>query len=273
MFPLIKPETNIRKTTEAEELIKANSDPKLELQKRIIESLFLSEENKDKSFFIKDDSEDSVFISYEALEMYRKNSLNISYENGEEKLEISYEQVEYIKIESSETEIREAEPLVIDLNGNGIELTDVRKGEGVEFDITGDGTKEQVSWVSPNDGMIVYDRNGNGTIDSGKELFGDQHGAANGFEELAKFDSDNNGVIDRADDIYNNLQIWQDLNRNGYSEDNELKPIGEYGIDRIDLKKDNSHDIIAGNRVEGYSFFHTARNTGRIGEVFFNYYG
>ena len=82
------------------------------------------------------------------------------------------------------------------------------------FDITGDGRQDQVSWVAPSDGFLVYDRNGNGYIDSGKELFGDQHGASNGFEELAKFDGDGNGIIDDNDDIFDNLRVWQDHNGN-----------------------------------------------------------
>jgi len=194
------------------------------------------------------------------------------FENEFEQFEFTYERVAYLRIEQSEIQVEEAEPLVIDLNGNGIELTDVRRGEGVSFDITGDGKTEQVSWVSPDDGLLVYDRNGNGVIDSGKELFGDQHGAADGFEELAKFDSDKNGTIDTKDSVFSSLRIWQDRNQNGYSEANELKSLDDYGIETIDLEEDNSKEVIAGNRVEGYSEYHTAQSSGRIGEVYFNYY-
>lgn len=253
---------------ELEELI---TDPKLRLQKRIIEELFIDKNDKEEFPASEKKKRDAVTISQAALELYRRFNANVVYENGDERLEIQFERVEYLRVGQSEVQLQEAEPLVIDLNGNGIELTDVRKGEGVEFDITGDGLKEQVSWVSPSDGMLVYDRNGNGIIDSGRELFGDQHGAANGFEELAKFDTDRNGAIDRNDTIYNDLKIWQDLNQNGYSESNELKSIQDYGIESIDLQKDDTHHYVAGNRIEGYSEYQTAHSSGKVGEVYFNY--
>lgn len=263
-YPIPHTSLNLNKNSDIEdddELEELITDPELSIQKRLIEELFLDKKD-----------EDTVTISAEALELYRKYYANMVYEDGGERLEIQYERVEYLKVEQSEVQIQEAEPLVVDLNGNGIELTDVRKGKGVEFDITGDGVKEQVSWVSPNDGMLVYDRNGNGVIDSGKELFGDQHGAANGFEELAKFDGDRNGTIDRKDNIYQELKIWQDLNQNGYSEIKELKSIEEYGIESIDLNKDDTHRYVAGNRIEGYSDYRTAHSSGKIGEVYFNYF-
>lgn len=257
--------------TETDDEALLTMDPELAIQKRLIEVLFEPDEEKEKPSPFAGKDEDSVSISLEALELYEREYGNLIFENGEERLEIQYERVEYLRIESSETALEEAEPLVLDLNGNGIELTDIRKGQGVAFDITGDGVKEKVSWVSPDDGMLVYDRNGNGTIDSGKELFGDQHGAVNGFEELAKFDNDSSGAIDKKDDIYTKLHVWQDLNQNGYSEANELKSIEEYGIESIDLHKDNTHTRIAGNRVEGYSTYQTAKTKGKIAEVFFNY--
>ena len=255
-----------------EELEDYITDPELRVQKQLIEELFLDKKDEEEKRPFKDKAADNVTISTEALELYRRQYANMVYENGDERLEIQYERVEYLKVEQTEVQVQEAEPLVIDLNGNGIELTDVHKGNGVEFDITGDGVKEQVSWVAPNDGMLVYDRNGNGVIDSGKELFGDQHGSADGFEELSKFDTDRNRVIDREDDIYSDLNIWRDLNQNGYSETDELKAIEEYGIESIDLDKDDTRTSIAGNRIEGYSEYQTANGNGKVGEVFFNYF-
>lgn len=273
--PMLNTSLNFNKTSnieDDEELDELITDPKLSIQKRLIEELFLDKKDEEKPRPFKDKEEDTVTISAEALELYRRYYENMVYEDNDGRLEIQYERVEYFKVEQSEVQVQEAEPLVVDLNGNGIELTDVRKGKGVEFDITGDGVKEQVSWVSPNDGMLVYDRNGNGVIDSGKELFGDQHGAANGFEELAKFDGDSNGTIDIKDNVYQDLKIWQDLNQNGYSEIKELKSIKEYGIESIDLNKDDTHRYVAGNRIEGYSDYRTAHGSGKIGEVYFNYF-
>ena len=259
-----------RSKEDDEELEELITDPELSVQKRLVEELFIDKKDDKEPRPSKD--KDTVTISAEALELFRRYYAGMVYEDNDGRLEIQYERVEYLRVEQSEVQIQEAEPLVVDLNGNGIELTDVRKGEGVEFDITGDGVKEKVSWVSPSDGILVYDRNGNGVIDSGKELFGDQHGAANGFEELAKFDDERNGVIDMKDTIYQDLKIWQDLNQNGYSEVKELKSIKEYGIDSIDLHKDGTHEYVEGNRIEGYSDYRTAYSSGKIGEVYFNYF-
>ncbi len=250
-----------------------SSDPNLAIQKQLIETLFSPDDDDEMPILNQKKDNDTITISNQALELYEREYGHIIYENGDERLEIEFERVEYLRVEESVTQgqVQEAEPLVLDLNGNGIELTDVRKGDGVNFDITGDGKKEQVSWVSANDGMLVYDRNGNSIIDSGKELFGDQHGATDGFEELSKFDTDKNGVIDKNDNIYKDLEIWQDINQNGFSEADELKSIQEYGIDSIDLDKDDTKTTIAGNRVEGYASYHSGTTSGKVGEVFFNY--
>lgn len=249
------------------------SDPNLAIQKRLIETMFSQDEKDDKSLLNNKEEKksDTITISVSALELYERKYGHIVYENDFERLEIEFEQVKFLRVEESQTQVQEAEPLILDLNGNGIELTDVRRGDGVFFDITGDGKPEQVSWVSANDGMLVYDRNGNGKIDSGKELFGDQHGAKDGFEELSKFDTDKNNAINKKDPIYQKLKIWQDLNQNGFSEVVELKSIARYGIDSIDLQKDNTRSTIAGNRVEGYASYHYGTDSGKVGEVFFNY--
>jgi len=255
------------------------TDPKLLLQKRLIDVLFSQKQNEEKGVSSEENDDkkrDSVIISKEALELFQRESASFRYESDSEQLEVTYERIEYIRIERTganpaEPQVQQAEPLVIDLNNNGLELTDVRADQQVKFDITGDGIKESVSWVKPSDGLLVFDRNGNHTIDSGKELFGDQNGAANGFEELAKFDATGDGVINSDDEIYQDLKIWRDLNQNGYSEKNELGSISDYGIQSIDLNKDNTSEYISGNRVEGYSNYKTANSTGKVGEVFFNY--
>lgn len=243
------------------------SDPKLKLQKKLIESMFLKNEEEKKS-----KSEDKVEIS-DLGKKLSEESKEIDTPDEIESISITYERFEYRQTEIAvqEQQVAEAEPLVLDLNGNGLELTDIRKGEGVSFDITGNGVKEEVSWAKATDGFLVYDRNGNGNIDSGKELFGDQHGAANGFEELSKFDSDSNGVIDKEDSIYNELKVWQDLNQNGVSEENELKSLNDLKIDEISLENDGRSERLAGNRIEGYSNYTQDSVKKEIGEVFLNY--
>lgn len=217
-------------------------------------------------------------IRYE-MELYQRQSVSAEITNSEgERTTIRLESEQSMRVTMQQTEVREPapevraqEPLVFDLDGDGVELTDVTRNEGVNFDINGDGIKENVSWVQPDDGLLAIDKNNNGTIDNGKELFGDQNGAVNGFEELSRYDDDNNGIINKQDSAFSNLYMWQDMNRNGISEQNELKGLDDYGITSISLLPDHTRDYIAGNLVDGYGEYETASGKGSIGEVYLNY--
>ena len=139
-------------------------------------------------------------------------------------------------------------PLIIDLDGNGFQFTNV--GNGVLFDAAGNGVLSRTPWTvaSSADGWLALDRNSNGTIDDGKELFGNftqQNGDPmnrpnNGFNALRYFDESLNGgnedgKIDWEDNVYNALRIWVDTNHNGISEPNELRTMQAAGVDSVDL--------------------------------------
>ena len=135
------------------------------------------------------------------------------------------------------------DPLIFDLNGDGVKT--VALADGVHFDFDKNGFAEKIGWVSAEDGLLVRDLDKNGKIDSGRELMGDltelsdEMTASNGFEALAYFDANADGVIDAKDDIYNELQIWQDKNQNGVVDAGEIMSLSEAGIASINLAYEN----------------------------------
>ena len=95
------------------------------------------------------------------------------------------------------------DPLVINFGGTAAQLTDQK----FAFDIDADGVSDKISFVGGASGFLALDKNGNGKIDDGSELFGTKSG--NGFADLALYDDDGNGWIDEADRIFGKLLIWQ----------------------------------------------------------------
>lgn len=114
------------------------------------------------------------------------------------------------------------DPLVINLDGRGIKLTDVATSAAY-FDFAGDGFRERTAWVAPGTGLVVFDKNANGTIDDGSELFGGP--AEDGLAALARFDADGNARIDRNDPIFSQLRIWLDADGDGVTDPGELKTL------------------------------------------------
>ena len=131
------------------------------------------------------------------------------------------------------------DPLVLDLDGDGIETTSTRDGTVILFDHDADGVKTGTGWVKPDDGWLVLDRNGNGSIDSGRELFGvdtlKRNGqlATDGFDAIKDLDANQDGKITAADSAFANLRIWRDLNQDGISQANELTALSANRITAI----------------------------------------
>lgn len=117
-------------------------------------------------------------------------------------MEMSRSFTETVESISSETQYILTDPLVIQLDNAPETISDQKWF----FDIDGDGEKEEISELSKGNGFLALDKNGNGIIDDGNELFGTQSG--NGFKDLAEYDDDGNGWIDENDAIYDKLKIW-----------------------------------------------------------------
>jgi len=162
------------------------------------------------------------------------------------------------------------DPLVLDLDGDGITTTSVINGPW--FDHDSNGFAERSGWINPYDGFLVMDRNGNDIIDNGRELFGNDtilsnsKKASNGFEALADFDGNRDGKIDVSDPIFSRLRIWQD--EDGFSLPGELHTLEELGIKAINLSSTatNVTDPQGNTQNRLGSFEWIDGTTGQVGE-------
>ena len=125
------------------------------------------------------------------------------------------------------------DPLVLDLNGDGLYTFIDYSESSVHMDYDGDGFAERSSWISPEDGFLVWDANGNGLVDGAYELFGDTGSSAVGYQALAQLDSNGDGVINASDDDFNALRVWQDFNSDGVTDAGELKNLAAWQIEAI----------------------------------------
>lgn len=140
------------------------------------------------------------------------------------RMERSYTEQSSIRIRAGDA-VQAQDPLVLNFDGTAPQLSDWR----FNFDLNADGTTESIPFIGPGQGVLAFDRNGNGRIDNGSELFGPTTG--NGFAELAALDSDDNGWIDENDNAFNNLRIWSKSS----ADQEQVQTLMERGVGALSL--------------------------------------
>ncbi|WP_426576497.1 hypothetical protein ACP179_18975 [Xenorhabdus stockiae] len=158
---------------------------------------------------------------------------------------------EVIEQHISEFENKET-PLVIDLTGDGI--TTIAENGNILFDHDNNGIIESSGWIESNSAFLVWDKNKDGKINNGNELFGNnsilKNGikADNGFTALADLDDNGDGIFDQHDSLWDSLELWVDSNHDAVTDSGELYKLSESGISSINLAyKENGFKDINGN--------------------------
>lgn len=127
-------------------------------------------------------------------------------------------------------------PIILDLTGDGLQITPVGQSDIVTRDANGNILR--TSWVGPTNGILAFDRNGDGKINNTADIsfVQDKHGATTDLEGLAGRDSNADGVLDASDEFFSKLVVWVDANQDGRAKKSEVKTLSELGIVSISLK-------------------------------------
>jgi len=200
---------------------------------------------------IEEMAENSRANTFKRLSLYEKYSESESYsfsttgliktDSKEINIDIDFSMSRSFVIENRIDTGMVFDPLVINYKGEIPELIDQR----FSFDLDNDGEEDQISKLKEGSGFLALDKNEDGKINQGSELFGTILG--NGFEELAQYDEDKNNWIDENDAIWNKLRIWN----GGQSEEKALLAIGEVGVGAIYLNATQANFTYKTSENEG----------------------
>lgn len=220
------------------------------------------------------------FVYESSEEYYEKSTIdfnakaNIKTSNGEFNIDINVAfSQEFHEIHKERLQIGTAnfeDPLIINFASDEMTFDNISKNLNFQFDINNDGIKEDIPLLKDKIGFLALDKNQNGKIDNGSELFGPNTG--NGFKELKSFDSDKNNWLDENDSIFNHLRVWEKT-ENG---ENNLLTLKEAGIGAIylasigtDFNYSKSIDTDIAKLKESSIFLKESGKTGIITSVDF----
>ncbi|WP_232462182.1 calcium-binding protein [Neisseria chenwenguii] len=163
----------------------------------------------------------------------------------------------------------------MDLDGDGIETVGTSGYAGALFDHSKDGIRTSTGWVSADDGLLVVDLNGDGKVNNGGELFGDNYvlkdgnTAANGFAALAEFDTNSDGIVDANDERFKELKIWRDLDSDGISDAGELFSLADAGVKSLNVAHTDTNKALGnGNTLaQDGSYTKADGTTAQMGDL------
>ena len=225
-------------------------------------------------------------VTYEAATLQGRTTLQIKFNGGSVTVPNWLNGDARIKLirrpdNGQEQAEAKASPLVLDLDGDGIELLE-RSETLTYFDFDEDGFAERAGWIVGDDGFLALDRDGDGTINDVSELFGSNPttlfgdvsvmpDVASGFSRLAELDSNADGVIDSLDTAFGDLLIWRDVDENGFSDSTELFTMAEIGIASINLDFTRQLETVGSNLIlDRSTFTRDDGTTSEIADVFFS---
>lgn len=179
------------------------------------------------------------------------------------RIQVGSDDWEWHYVEAKATRIN---PVVLDLDGDGVELTRAENSPG--FDFFGEGLTKTIGWFTGGDALLVHDVNGNGFVDNGAEFSFIHHapGSTSDLQALRVFDVNANGWLDPDDGAYSQLRLWRDANFNGISDAGELTTLQALGVQAINLHGSGGGYQVAGNDIIGTSAF--TRTDGSTGTAY-----
>jgi Ca2+-binding RTX toxin-like protein len=158
------------------------------------------------------------------------------------------------------------DPIVLDLSGNGVELTSVQNSSAY-FDLDADGFAQHTGWVGPQTGILVDTTDGN--INDINDLFG--NASTDGFTALSELDGNGDHLINSSDVGFSNLRVWVDGDGDGVADSGEVKTLQELGINSIGLNATYTETWNNGNIVGAVATYtRTDGTAGQVAEAYFD---